>query len=163
MRVIHFAVGEIPDTRLAVDFHRTVTQGIAMSSQKLPILSVVQTLAPFQRFYIEDQKENVWTGSQFEPAGLPVLFASQFAVRSEYQAILKSYFCGMTPVRYLVPLAVEVFSHHSLQISEVAKYLADTASFQMNIPQNGNGPGDSLVLARIDWHRIEQLKEVSNA
>jgi hypothetical protein len=130
--------------------------------QQLPILAVVQTNAPFQRFFIEDEKEQVWTGSQFEKAGLPALFASPFGVRSAYHDILKGYFPGVTPVRYVVPLVVEVYSHQPLHISEVAKYLAKTASLQMDIPQNGNGPGDSLVLARIDWHRIEEPKEVTN-
>lgn len=130
--------------------------------QQLPILAVVQTNASFQRFFIEDEQERVWTGRKFDTDGPPALFATQFAVRSAYHEILKGYFPGVQSVKYIVPLTVEVYSHQPLHISHVAKYLADAASLQMNTPVNGHGPGNSLVLPRIEWHQIDEVKENLN-
>lgn len=128
--------------------------------RQIPILTVFQTSDQFERYYIQDDRDRVWTGDKFQSGKRPTLYADDFEVRSTVHRILKGYFPGVEPVKYVVPMVVEVFSHEPLHISEVAQYLSCTASLQMDLPKHGNGPGTSLVLSRIDWHRMEQ--ETSN-
>lgn len=129
--------------------------------RQLPILTVVQTSDQFERFFIRDEKDRVWTGDKFQPGTQrPTLYADDFDVCSTVHKILKGYFPGVEPVRYVVPMVVEVYSHEPVPESEIAQYLSRTATLQMNLPKHGNGPGSSLVLPRIDWHRMEQ--ETSN-
>jgi len=125
--------------------------------RQLPILTVVQTSDQFERFYIRDEKDRLWTGGEFQPGPQrPTLYADDFEVCSTVHRILKGYFPDVEPFSYVVPMVIEVYSHEPLPMSEVAQYLSRTARLQMNLPQNGNGPGNSLVLPRIDWHRMEQ-------
>ena len=73
--------------------------------------------------------------------------------------ILKQKFGGAETVKYVVPLFVEVHSHGPVIVSEVAKYLSQSARLYIDTTEHGNGPSNSLVLPRIEWHRIEQMKE----
>lgn len=130
--------------------------------QQLPILTVVQTSDQFERFYIQDEKDRFWTGSEFQSGPQrPTLYADDFEVCSTVHRILKGYFPDVEPVRYVVPMVVEVFSHEPVHVSDIAQYLSGAARLQMDLPKHGNGPGSSLVLPRIDWHRIE--REAPNA
>ncbi len=128
-----------------------------MTTQHLPILSVVP--APFDKFIIEDEKGRRWNGKDLKAnEKTPATFMSQFDVRSEMHEILKGHYPNVQPVRYVVPVFVDVYSYSPVEISEVGPYLAQAGSLQMNTPDCGYGPNNSLILPRIEWHLIEQLK-----
>ena len=128
--------------------------------QQLPTLYVVQIgNDEFERYLIEDQEERVWTGKQFDSEG-GVLFARHNDAAVESQNILRSHFKG-EPQRYVVPLYTEVYSHAGqVNVADVAQYLSVASRLYINTTEHGNGPDDALVLPRIEWHRIKQIKGV---
>lgn len=124
--------------------------------QKLPTLYV--TLAgssvEFPRFTILDAQDRLWNGQEFGPTG--VLYANHNAAAVDAQNILRSHFDG-EPQRYIVPLCIEVYSHaEPVNVADVAQYLSGASRLYVNTTEHGNGPGDSLVLPWIEWHRIEK-------
>ena len=129
--------------------------------QKLPILSVVQVGSDeFERFEIRDQQDRVWTGEQFGSDG-GVLYACQNNAASDSQDILRQNFDGVKPQRLVVPLYVDVLNHDGqVPLTEVAEYLSMASRLFIDSPVHGHGPGDSLVLTRIEWSRIRAIKEV---
>ena len=131
-----------------------------MAYKQLPILYVVQVgESDFQRFFIEDQKNRVWTGERFDMQGA-ALFARHNDAAVEAQNILKKNFDGMKPQRYVVPLCVEVYGHAGpVPLADVAEYLSNASRLYLNTTDHGNGPGDSLVLPIIEWHRMRPIKE----
>lgn len=134
-----------------------------MAKKRLPILYVVQIgESEFERYVIEDQQNQVWTGKQFDSEG-GVLFARHNDAAIESQNILKTNFTGVEPQRYVVPLYVEVLNHAGpVPVSKVAEYLSRGSRLFLDTTEHGNGPGDSLVLPWIEWHRIKPIKEFPN-
>jgi hypothetical protein len=132
--------------------------------RQLPTLYVVQIgNDEFERYLIRDQEERVWTGEQFDAQGA-ALFARHNDAAVEAQHILKRTFDGVEPQRFVVPLYVEVLSHAGpVPVAEIAEYLSRGSRLYLDTTENGNGPGDALVLPRIEWHRIEQIKEFPDA
>lgn len=130
-----------------------------MANNPLPILYVVQIGEPdFQRFVIEDEQDRVWTGERFDSQGA-ALFARHNDAAIESQNILKRSFSSVEPQRFVVPLYVEVLNHGGpVPVAEIAQYLSHGARLYLNTTENGNGPGDSLVLPRIEWSRIKPIK-----
>ncbi len=123
--------------------------------QQLPILSIVPTGTPqFRRFKIADDKDRLWTGTAFGTTG--VLYAKHNDAAIDIQNILKGHFTGVEPDRYVVPLFVEVYSHEPVPVAFVAKHLSVASRLYLNTPEHGNGPGSSLILPRIEWHRIKE-------
>lgn len=132
-------------------------------NRKLPFLSVVPTGSSdvFPRFLISDARDRLWNGHEFGPTG--VIYADPNAAATDVQNILKKNFEGVEPQRYVVPVCIEVLNHAGpVPVAEVAKYLSRVSRLFLNTTEHGNGPGDSLVLPRIEWHRIEPLKECPN-
>ena len=131
-----------------------------MASKRLPILYVVQTsVSHFERFVIEDEQDRVWTGERFDSQGA-ALFARHNDAAVAAQSILKANFKGVESQRFVVPLYVEVLNHAGpVPVAEIAQYLSHGARLYLNTTENGNGPGDSLVLPRIEWHRIKKIKD----
>ena len=126
--------------------------------RELPILYVVPAGSSddFPRFTILDAQDRPWNGQEFGPTG--VLYARHNDAATDAQNILRSHFDG-EPQRYVVPLFVEVYSHEeSVPVAEVAEYLSRCSRLYLNTTENGNGPGDSLVLPRIEWSRIKPIK-----
>lgn len=127
--------------------------------RELPILYVVPAGSSddFPRFTILDAQDRPWNGQEFGPTG--VLYARHNDAATDAQNILRSHFDG-EPQRYVVPLCVEVYSHAGpVPVAEIAKYLSLGSRLYLNTAEHGNGPGDSLVLPRIEWHRMKQIKE----
>jgi hypothetical protein len=121
----------------------------------LPILSIVRAGTPqFQRFQILDAEDRQWTGHEFGGAG--ILYASHNAAAIDIQTILKGHFTGVEPVRYSAPVVIEVFSHEPLPVAEVARHLSRASRLYLNTPEFGNGPGNSLIVPWIEWHRIKE-------
>jgi hypothetical protein len=131
-----------------------------MAIKRLPILRVVQIgNDEFERYLIEDQKSRkVWNGQRFKPEG-GTLYADHNAAATDVQTILRKNFEGVEPQRYVVPVCIEVFSHEPVPVAQVAQYLSRVSRLFLNTTDHGNGPGSSLVLPRIEWHRIEPSKE----
>jgi len=129
-----------------------------MNTKKLPILQVVQ-INDLPRFVIQDQRERIWTGDRFSSMHNGELFARHNDAAVEAQNILKRTFGASESVKYVVPVFIEVHSHEPVVVSEVAKYLSESARLYINTTEHGNGPGNSLVLPTVHWHRIEQMKE----
>ena len=131
-----------------------------MAKKRLPILHVVQVgESEFERYVIEDQQNQIWTGKQFDSTG-GALFASHNDAAIEGQNILRRNFKGAEPQRFVVPLYVEVLNHGGpVPVAEIAKYLSRGSRLYLNTTEHGNGPGDALVLPRIEWHRMKQIKE----
>ena len=125
-------------------------------NRKLPILSVVPTGSSdvFPRFLISDARDGLWNGHDFGPTG--VLYADHNHAATDVQAILKKNFEGVEPQRYVVPLCVEALSHEPVSMAQVAQYLSRVSRLFLNTTDHGNGPGSSLVLPRIEWHRMKQ-------
>ena len=128
-----------------------------MSKQrKLPILYVVLAGSSdeFPRFTILDAQDRHWNGREFGPTG--VLYARHNDAATDTQNILRSHFDG-EPQRYVVPLFVEVYSHERpVPLADVAEYLSNASRLYINTTEHGNGPSDSLVLPRIEWHRMKK-------
>lgn len=123
--------------------------------KKLPILSIVSTGTPdFRRYKIADDKHRLWTGNEFGHGAM--LFAHHNQAAIEVQSILKGHFEGVEPVRYMAPVIIEVYSHEALPVAVVAKHLSRASRLYLNTPEHGNGPGSSLILPRIEWHRIKE-------
>ena len=131
-----------------------------MANNPLPILYVVQIGEPdFQRFVIEDEQVRVWTGERFDSQGA-ALFARHNDAAVESQNILKANFKGVESQRFVVPLYVEVLNHAGpVPVAQIAQYLSTGARLYLDTREHGNGPGDSLVLPRIEWSRIRPIKE----
>ena len=131
--------------------------------RELPILCVVQTSeSVFERYLIEDQRGQIWTGERFDSVG-GALFARHNDAAIEAQNILKKNFKGVEPQRFVVPLYVEVLDHAGpVDVAEIAKYLSEASRLYLNTTDHGNGPSDSLVLPWIDWSRIKLIKEFPN-
>ena len=131
-----------------------------MAKKRLPILYVVQVgESEFDRYVIEDQHQQVWTGKHFDSKG-GALFAKHNDAAIEGQNILKRNFNGVEPQRFIVPLYVEVLNHAGpVPADEIAQYLSASSRLYLDTTEHGNGPGDSLVLPRIDWSRIKPIKE----
>lgn len=128
--------------------------------RELPILYVVLAGSSdeFPRFTILDAQDRPWNGQEFGPTG--ILYARHNDAATDAQQILRSHFDG-EPQRYVVPLYVDVFSHDGpVPLSEVAEYLSVASKLFIDSQVHGNGPGDSLVLTRIEWSRIRTIKEV---
>ena len=123
--------------------------------RKLPILSVVPAGSPdeFPRFLISDARNRLWDGQNFSSTG--ILYSAHNDAAIDVQAILKTHFEGVEPVRYVVPVFVDVFAHEPVLVAEVAKYLSASSRLNLNTTEHGNGPGNALVLPWIDWSRIE--------
>jgi hypothetical protein len=130
-----------------------------MEKKRLPILRVMQIgTKEFERYLIEDEKSRkVWTGDRFSTLHKPTIYADPNAAATEVQNILKKNFAGVEPQRYVVPVCIESFSHEPVTVAQVAQYLSRVSQLFLNTTDYGNGPGNSLVLPRIEWHRIEQI------
>lgn len=128
--------------------------------QKLPILSIMQVGSDeFERFLIKDEQERVWTGERFGSDG-GVLYAHQNQALSDTHDILRQSSKGVEPQRLVVPVYVDVLNHSGpVPLAEVAQYLSTGARLYLDTREHGNGPGDSLVLPRIEWHRIKKIKK----
>jgi len=128
---------------------------------KFPILSVVQVGSDeFERFVIRDHKDRVWNGNQFG-SGRGVLYANLNNAASDSQDILRQNFNGVKPQRLVAPLYVDVLNHDGpLPMNEVAEYLSLASKLFIDSLKHGHGPGDSLVLTRIEWSRIRAVKDV---
>lgn len=130
--------------------------------QQLPILRLVKTQnSGFERYWIEDQDDRVWTGKRFDSMG-KALYANINDAAKDAQKILKSHFESVEPQRLVVPLFVEVYSHDPASVAEIANYLSRSTRLQVDSHDYGNGPGSSLVLPWIEWHRITVVKEFPN-
>lgn len=126
--------------------------------RQLPVLYVVESGSPdFQRWMISDDRDRLWGGEDFGQNG--VLYTRHNDAAVDAQNILRGHFGGIQPVKYVVPLFVESLSHRPVPVAEVAQYLSRASRLYVNSSEHGNGPGDSLVLPRIEWHRIEEVKE----
>ena len=124
-------------------------------NRNLPVLSIIRAGTPqFERFQIADDRDRLWTGNEFGHGAM--LFADHNQAAIEIQHILKGHFTGIEPVRYSAPVVIEVFSHKPLPVAEVARHLSRASRLYLNTPKFGNGPGSSLILPRIEWHRIEE-------
>lgn len=132
-----------------------------MANHPLPILYVVEIGEPeFQRFIIEDEQDRVWTGERFDSQGA-ALFARHNDAAVESQNILKANFKAVEPQRFVVPLYVEVLNHAGpVPVAEIAQYLSNGTRLYLDTREHGNGPGNSLVLPRIEWSRIRAVREV---
>ena len=123
--------------------------------RKLPVLSIVTAGTPqFQRYVIADDRDRLWTGTSFGPSG--VLYPTHNAAAIDIQEILKGHFTGVEPVRFMAPVIIEVYSHEALPVAVVAKHLSQASRLYLNTPEHGNGPGSSLILPWIEWHRIQE-------
>lgn len=132
-----------------------------MPERRLPNLNIVSTGTPcFPRYQICDQQNLLWTGSSFADAGC--LYANHRSAAFDRQKILRSYFTGVSPKRFRIPLLVDVFDDKPPQMISVAQYLSDASSLHLNTDEYGNGPSSSLVLPWIEWSQIEQVKEASD-
>ena len=130
-----------------------------MANQRLPILRVVQVgNDDFNRYQIADEQEQLWNGQQFQPER-GILYADLNVASTDVQSILKKNFEGVKPVKYVVPLTIEVFSNEPVPVNDVAMYLSRASRLYLNTTDHGNGPGSSLILPQIEWHRIKQIKE----
>lgn len=70
---------------------------------------------------------------------------------------------GLELQRYVTPLLIEVLNHSGpVPLADVAQYFSDVSTLHLNTTENGNGPGNSLVLPWIGWSRIKQIKEFPN-
>ena len=129
-----------------------------MAKKRLPILHVVQVgESEFERYVIEDQQNQIWTGKQFDSTG-GALFASHNDAAIEGQNILRRNFKGAEPQRFVVPLYVEVLNHGGpVPVAEIAKYLSRGSRLFLDTTAHGNGPSNSLVLPWIDWSRIKEF------
>jgi hypothetical protein len=136
-----------------------------MMNTKLPIISIVPLGGNFERYVIEDQRQRVWDGSRFvKPVTptTPLVYAGHNSAAIDAQGILKSSFPGVESVKYVVPIFVEVFSKEPLPVDDVAQYLSDSTRLVINSADHGNGPQSGLVLTRVEWGRIEQMREFPN-
>lgn len=125
------------------------------NKRRLPILSITSTGTPeFPRFQIIDDRGRYWTGNDFRSSG--VVYAAYNAAAIETQEILKRHFDGVEPVRYVVPLFVEVFSDLPVSVALIARHLSRSARLYLDTPQHGHGPEGSLVLPFIDWGQIRE-------
>ena len=131
-----------------------------MTANRLPVLYVVQVgESEFERYIIEDQQNQVWTGKQFDSEG-GVLFARHNDAAIEGQNILRRNFKGAEPQRFVVPLYVEVLNHGGpVPVVEIAEYLSRGSRLYLDTTEHGNGPGDALALPWIDWSRIKPIKK----
>lgn len=128
--------------------------------RELPTLFVVQIgESHYERFVIADDQDRVWTGERFDSQGA-ALFAKHNDAATEAQTILKANFKGCEPQRFVVPLYVEVLNHAGpVPVADIAQYLSRGSRLYLDTTEHGNGPGDSLVLPRIEWSRIKKIKE----
>lgn len=127
-----------------------------MANQRLPILRVVQAgNGEFNRYQIEDEQQHLWNGQQFH-SEKGVLYADHNVACTDVQSILKKNFEAVKAVKYVVPLTIEVFSNEPVPVNDVAMYLSRASRLFLNTTDHGNGPGSSLVLPQIEWHRIKQ-------
>ena len=130
-----------------------------MATKRLPHLRVVQSgNLQFERFLIEDQKGRAWTGERFSSFDGRALYAKHNDAAVDVQNILKGHFVGIQPIKYVAPLLVEVYSDIPVHVTEVAQYLSHASRLFLNTPEHGHGPGHSLVLPWIEWHRIKEVK-----
>ena len=128
-----------------------------MANQRLPILRVVQVgNDDFNRYHIANEQEQLWNGQQFQP-DRGILYADHNVACTDVQSILRKNFEGVKPVKYVVPLTIEVFSNEPVPVNDVAMYLSKASRLFLNTTDHGNGPGSSLVLPQIEWHRIKQI------
>ena len=128
-----------------------------MANQRLPILRVVQVgNEDFNRYHIANEQEQLWNGQQFQPER-GILYADLNVASTDVQSILKKNFEGVKPVKYVVPLTIEVFSNEPVPVNDVAMYLSRASRLFLNTTDHGNGPGSSLILPQIEWHRIKQI------
>jgi hypothetical protein len=126
---------------------------------KLPILSAVPIdSANIERWVIEDEHERRWTGDGFAVDKIGSLYAHRNVAIGDIHKILKSHFADVPPVRYVVPLVVEVYNHEPIEVVKLARYLSQASSLNLRISELGNGPGDSLVLPTIEWSGIKPLE-----
>ena len=128
-----------------------------MANQRLPILRVVQVgNDDFNRYHIANEQEQLWNGQQFQP-DRGILYADHNVACTDVQSILRKNFEGVKPVKYVVPLTIEVFSNEPVPVNDVAMYLSRASRLFLNTTDHGNGPGSSLILPQIEWHRIKQI------
>jgi hypothetical protein len=131
--------------------------------RRLPILHVVQIGDPdFERYAIEDENELIWTGERFDSAG-GALFARHHEVAIAAQDILKKSFVEVEPQGFVVPVLVEDLNHTGrVPMAEVDQLLSNASRLSLDTAEHSNGPGDALVLTRIEWGRIKKIKEFLN-
>ena len=128
-----------------------------MANQRLPILRVVQVgNDDFNRYHIANEQEQLWNGQQFQP-DRGILYADHNVACTDVQSILKKNFEAVKAVKYIVPLTIEVFSNEPVPVNDVAMYLSRASRLFLNTTDHGNGPGSSLILPQIEWHRIKQI------
>ena len=90
-------------------------------------------------------------------ARIPALYARHNDAASDLVNILKSHFDGVSPVKYVVPLIVEVYSDDPVSSVEVVDFLSDHSRLYLNTTIHGHGPRKSLVVPTIHWDQIEEV------
>jgi len=130
--------------------------------KRLPVLRVMLISdAAFERYLILDELDRTWTGERFDSTG-GILYADCNHAALDTHNILKRCFQGCEARKYEVPLVVEVYARYPVSVDEIALYLSRASRLQIDTTDHGNGPGTSLVLPRIEWHRIQPAKEISH-
>ena len=117
--------------------------------------------APFPRYVIEDQADQVWNGTTFvSDRTQGQLFADTNEACHALQNILRSDTGGRVLYRFKVPVMVEVYADPVSIVNplDIAAWLSKTSHLQMATNENGVGPDNFVVLPVINWHLIESVK-----
>ena len=120
----------------------------------IPILGVCQNSGPFDRFVIRE-----WNGSEFVEFQGSELYDNPNKAMLDVRKILIDKVGNVKPVRYVVPLYVDVFSHQRIDMYHVAEYLSRSATLQVDTTLHGNGYKSSLILPTVEWKYMQPVKE----
>lgn len=120
----------------------------------IPILGVFQNSGPFNRFVIRE-----WNGSEFVEFKGSELYDNPNKAMLDVRKILINNIGNVSPVRYVVPLFVDVYSHQRIDMYHVAEYLSKSATLQVDTAIHGNGYKSSLIFPTVDWRHMEPVKD----
>jgi len=118
--------------------------------------------AAFPRFVIEDQDGRVWNGADFVPnRSKGELYADTEDACAILQEILKRDLGQRVLIRFTVPVIIEVYADPDAIVNpfDIAAWLSKFFGHDTTTTENGLGPGNSVVLPVIYWHRIEVCHE----
>ena len=113
-----------------------------------------------RRFYIVDQDRNYWNENEQTWTTNPKeagLFAVVTAVTSKVHDLLLAEVPGVVQ-RFIFPVLVEVKTTEPITADALVKWFSVAVQVSFDATY-GTGPGESMVMMRMDWHQLEETSE----
>jgi hypothetical protein len=112
------------------------------------------------RYCIVDEDQNYWNERDQTWTKNPKeagLFADVAEVGSKMHDLMVTQVSGVLQ-RFVAPVVVEVRGPEPITAEMLAAWLETAVQISCNDP-HGNGPGESMVMLRMDWPQLDDISD----